>query len=169
MRKPNKDKATPEKAVIPTQNSDPVSEIRAAWHSLYQLGDDALARSKEALERGDITAFFAAQESFKLTRNAIKTLRPVGDLAFHARKFKLGRKISTGGPIRKAIAKLLQKNRSFKNPDLWAALSAKAPKGWTFFDNAQGKYIEGPNFAEDHMVYRRFCTVCGEERKKLKL
>jgi hypothetical protein len=83
-------------------------------------------------------------------------------------KFTDGRKAGTGGPIRKAIAKVLKKNYGYKNPDLWAALSAKPPKGWTFFDNSQGQYIEGPNFAEDHMVYRRFCTVCGEERKKLR-
>ncbi len=93
-------------------------------------------------------------------------------LDFHTtevgRKFIKGRKPNTGGRIRKAIAKVLKKNPDLKNPELWAVLAAKPPNGWEFCDNRQGKYIEGPNIKQDHMVYRRFCTVCGEERKKLK-
>lgn len=84
-------------------------------------------------------------------------------------KFSAGRKSGTKGPVRKAIEKLLKKAPNLKNPELWDALAAKPPRGWTFFNNHLGQYIEGPNPAEDHMVYRRFCTVCGEERKKLKL
>ncbi|MDO8262194.1 MAG: hypothetical protein Q7T21_03105 [Gallionella sp.] len=168
MKKPHEGKTTRGGKAIAPKPSDPADDIRAAWHGLYRLGDDALARSKEAAEKGDMTALMDAQASFALVRDALQKLRPLGDLAFLARKFKMGRKPSTGSPIRKAIAKVLKENPDFKNPDLWAKLSANPPKGWNFFNNRAGRYIEGPNFAEDHMVYRRFCTVCGEERKNLK-
>lgn len=168
MRKPHEGKTTREKKAIALKPPDPADDIRAAWHGLYRLGDEALARSKDGAEKGDMKSFFAAQKSFELVRDAMQKIRPLEALAFHARQFKLGRKSGTGGPIRKAIAKVLKKNPHFKNPDLWVALSANPPKGWQFFNNRAGQYIEGPNFAEDHMIYRRFCTVCGEERKKIK-
>lgn len=100
-----------------------------------------------------------------MMRQIVEKLVPA---AKTGKKFIAGRKPGAAGPIRKAIAKLLKKNPGFKNPDLWAALSANPPRGWNFFDNREGRYIEGPRIAEDHMVYGRFCTVCGEERKKLK-
>ena len=88
-------------------------------------------------------------------------------LADHGRKFP-GRKPGSGGPIRKAIARLLKASPTMENPELWAAVASKPPKGWTAFDNSQGKYLEGPA-ASDGMNYRRFCNVCSEERGKLKV
>lgn len=83
------------------------------------------------------------------------------------RKFRAGRKPNTGSIIRKKIASLLKKNPAMKNPELWAAVAARPPRGWTAYDNRVGKYLEGTK-ADDSMGYARFCTVCGEERKKIK-
>ena len=82
-------------------------------------------------------------------------------------KFKRGRKTNTPGPIRKAIARLLLKNPSMSNADLWAAVEAKPPRGWTVFNNRAGRYIEGPKTGSE-MKYARFCNVSAEERKKPK-
>lgn len=82
-------------------------------------------------------------------------------------KFTNGRKPGTGGPIRNAIAEILNENHDMKNPELWQEVTAKPPRGWIAYDNRQGKYFEGPT-VDDHMGQRRFFTVCGEERKKLK-
>jgi len=80
-------------------------------------------------------------------------------------KFTKGRKKNSGSLIRKAIAKLLKANPDMKNPELWAALKNKPPRGWNFCENRLGNYIEGPKMA--NMNYERFCNVCGEERKKV--
>lgn len=82
------------------------------------------------------------------------------------RLFTNGRKSGTGGPIRKAVAKLLKANPDLKNPELWIAVAAKPPKGWGAFDNRAGKYFEGA-MPKEGMNYERFCNVCGEERKKI--
>lgn len=82
-------------------------------------------------------------------------------------KFKRGRKPKTGGPIRKAIARLLAKSPDMKNAELWKAIDSKPPRGWTVCDNRSGKYIEGPK-ASDGMNYARFCNVAAEERRTRK-
>lgn len=82
-------------------------------------------------------------------------------------KFLRGRKPNTHGPIRKSIARLLMKSSSMKNPELWAAIAAKPPRGWQAFENLHGKYFEGPQ-PDKNMSYSRFCNVAGEERKRLK-
>jgi hypothetical protein len=90
-----------------------------------------------------------------------------GEQAEHGQRFKDGRKPGSSGPVRKAIAKFLAKNQAMKNPELWEAIKNKPPKGWQAYENARfGKYFEGPAGAK--MEYGRFCTVCGEERKKVK-
>lgn len=94
-----------------------------------------------------------------------------GDQAEHGQRFKDGRKPGSGGPIRKAIAKLLAKNPTMKNPDLWGAIKKKPPKGWSAEEPRYFNFepeLLGPNPETDHMSYRRFCTVCGEERRKVK-
>ncbi len=83
---------------------------------------------------------------------------------FADRKKQKGEGVS---PIRKAIAKLLTTTPAIKNPELWKMFTAKLPRDWKAFDNRQGKYLEGKT-AKEHMTYARFCTVCGEERKKNK-
>jgi len=81
------------------------------------------------------------------------------------KKFQEGRKPGTVGPIRKAITNLLKNHPELKNPDLWRKLAEKPPKNWEFVDRTE-KYIEGPKNRK--MKFGRFCTICGEERKKLK-
>lgn len=91
-----------------------------------------------------------------------------GEQAEHGQRFKDGRKLGSGGPVRKAIAKFLAKNPAMKNPELWEAMKKKPPRGWQTYENVRlGKYLEGPASTES-MKYGRFCTVCGEERKKVK-
>lgn len=88
------------------------------------------------------------------------------DAAGMGEKFKQGRRPSTGGKIRAAVAKLLKKNPAMKNLELWQAIAAKPPKGWEFFDNNLGRYAEGDGGA--NMGYPRFRNVAAEERQKLK-
>ena len=83
------------------------------------------------------------------------------------KKFTVGRKPGSVGPIRKEIEDLLKKNPTMKNTELWAAIGAKPPRGWQFYDNRAGKYIEGPK-SGDNMGYLRFCNVAWEERIKFK-
>jgi hypothetical protein len=81
-------------------------------------------------------------------------------------KFTRGRKKNTGSPIRKAIAKLLKANPAMRNPELWEAIKIKPPKGWVVYESVKlGKYIEGPKL--ENISHRRFCNICGEERKKI--
>lgn len=90
-------------------------------------------------------------------------LRPMAE---HGKKFP-GRKPNSGGPIRKAIARLLKNNPALANPELWAQIKDRPPRGFSVIDNSRAKLIDGPA-ADDGMRYRRFCNVCGEERRKLK-
>ncbi len=102
---------------------------------------------------------------YAISQGKSKGLRILaGEQAAHGQKFKDGRKQGSSGPIPKAIAKLLAKTPTMKNPDLWEAIKKKPPKGWSFCDNRIGKYIEGPNGKETG--YKRFCNLCGYERKK---
>lgn len=82
-------------------------------------------------------------------------------------QFSSGRKRGTGGPVRRAIAKALQKSPRLTSKALWEGFVSKPPKGWIFRDNHLGKYAEGPANAE--MKWGRFQNVCSEERKKLTL
>lgn len=82
-------------------------------------------------------------------------------------KFTKGRKPNTGGPIRKRIEKELAKNPAMKPLQVWDKIKSKPPKGWEFFDNAAGRYIEGPKGGQG-MGYPRFSEVCKEVRDKLK-
>lgn len=95
---------------------------------------------------------------------AAAMLRP---LAEHGKKFS-GRKPNSGGPIRKAVARLLKAQPALKNPELWAQIKKSPPRGFSVVDNTRRKFIDGPHQA-DGMEYPRFCNVCSEERKKLKL
>jgi hypothetical protein len=88
-------------------------------------------------------------------------------LADVGEKFSKGRKLGTGGPIRKAIARLLKKNPLLKNVELWNMLASRPPRGWQFYDRPKiGRYIEGPK-GGDGMSYARMRTVAAEERRKL--
>lgn len=137
------------------------------WQGLYRLMDLAIARGKAAIKDEDMQRLKEAMELNDLAREQMNLMRAMEDLAWSGRKFKLGRRPNTGGPIRKAIAKALKRQPAMKNPELWLALAAAPPRGWQFFDNRAGKYVEGPA-ADEIMSYARFCNVCSEERKALK-
>lgn len=91
-----------------------------------------------------------------------------GTLAATGKTFREGRKVNSVGPIRKAIAREVRKNPSLMPRYLWAILARKPPKGWEFFDNSEGKYIEGPKGGQG-MKYVHFSAVCKEEKDKLSM
>lgn len=86
--------------------------------------------------------------------------------AIKGKRFKPGRQAGAASPIRKAIAKLLEKSPDLKNEDLRSKIAANPPKGWAFYDNRAGKYFEGPS--NQNMSYARFCNVASLERGKLR-
>jgi hypothetical protein len=87
-------------------------------------------------------------------------------LAHTGEKFTTGRKPGSGGPIRKAIARLLKRHPDFRPRELWQKIAAHPPRGWSFHESPRlGKYIEGPK--GQNMNYGRFSNVCKEERDKL--
>ena len=114
-------------------------------------GPDAAQAAAQALRLGELLA--EARIKFRWEKAALT-----------GQKFIAGRKPGSGGPIRKAIARLLKKNPEMKNPELWEMLEAHPPQGWQFY--AERKYIEGPK-AGDGMSQGWFFSVCSEERKKL--
>jgi hypothetical protein len=128
-----------------------------------------LAVQTIAIERiGDIAerAIKRASKEAAASDIAIDLLNKLKPLLDQGKRFTSGRKVGTAGPIRKAIANLLAKNREIKNPELWKAIERTPPRGWTAYETPRlGKYLEGPNMK--NMGYPRFCTVCGEERKEV--
>lgn len=86
----------------------------------------------------------------------------------HGKKFP-GRKPGSIGPVRKFIRDKLAKNHAATNEELWAAIKAKPPKGWTPMDTTKfGRYIEGPP-GSDEVKWKSFCTYASDERKMLKI
>lgn len=121
---------------------------------------DVVAKAHWQLRRILDENEWRTKESLQAAQKVIHALATTGA------KFKQGRKVNTGGPIRKAIARELKRNPSLMPRHLWAKLASKPPKGWEFCDNSEGKYIEGPKGGEG-MGYARFSEVCKEERDKL--
>lgn len=146
--------------------TDPIDGIRATWQGLYRLMDTALAHSKAAANEEDFRRLRDALEVIDHARELMALVKTMDALAFEGRKFKLGRKLNTGGPIRRAIKRALKSQPAMKNPEIWESIAATPPRGWQFFDNRAGKYVEGPT-ASQIMSYARFCNVCAEERKAM--
>jgi hypothetical protein len=174
------------------KKADPIENVRSAWQSLYPLIDDPLARMRSAAEKlveleAKVKAATTDREElhyrkawiaqFELLKresdslnsawHATQQFRQVQKLALHGRKFKLGRKLNTEGPIRRAIARVLKREGVLKPRELWGMLADNPPRGWTFHVNRLGKYIEGPK-AGQGMSYAHFSNVSKEERDKLK-
>lgn len=105
-----------------------------------------------------------AENEQRASKSRLEGQKVIHEFALTGIKFRKGRKVNTGGPIRKAIIRELKKHPDMKNPELWDALVDRPPKGWEFCDNRQGRYAVGPH--GQPMSYARFCNVCGEERKK---
>ena len=122
-------------------------ELQAALRAEYEQ------RQRIATEKAKGAAL-TAEENAEIER-----------LVTLGKRFTAGRKLGTKGLIRKTIARLLTKTPRMKNADLWEAIANKPPKGWSAYDNSQGKYLEGPE--NENMGYKRFCNVASEERKNL--
>lgn len=133
--------------------------LRMLCHIFFVRGfierGDAARASRYAVMLGSIMA--EASIKFRWEAHALK-----------GEKFPPGRKLGSGGQIRKAIARRLAKDGDLKNSDLWASVKANPPRGWTVYDEgSMYRRIEGPK-GGDEMSYRRFCNVASEERKKMR-
>jgi hypothetical protein len=119
----------------------PNPSVERARRTIQKLLDDGLSEDsigqrvteaeKDALTFPAIvadTAAFAqsvyelAHIRYAISLGKLRGLRLLaGEQAEHGQRFKDGRKLGSGGPIRKAIAKLLVRNPAMKNPELWKA------------------------------------------------
>lgn len=113
-----------------------------------------------------VASMFAGRELASLTAH-LRDAHAMLPSYTLGKKMRAGRKPGTPGPVRLAIRRYLKKNPAAKNQEIWAALQAKPPRGWTFMENRLGRYIEPPSGTQG-MEYRRFLNVCSEERKSLK-
>ena len=107
------------------------------------------------------------------------TLRDVGEVlapldgllpkGAHGAKFQ-GRKAGALGPLRREVRKALKKSPSAKNGAIWEALRVRKLKGWQFFDNPQGRYVEidSANEGRKSTSYESFRNTVSLERKGLK-
>jgi len=89
------------------------------------------------------------------------------DAAATGRKFHKGRKVGAVSPVRKRVAQILKNSPSATATEVWTAAARQPPKGYQFFENTLGRYIEGPEVG-DNMGWSRFQNVVSEERKKVK-
>lgn len=89
-------------------------------------------------------------------------------LALHGKQMRQGRKEGTIGPVRTFIRKMLAKKPKATNEELWTAIKAKPPRGWTPMETVMyGRYIDPP--AGRHEVkWKSFCSYAALERKRLK-
>ena len=128
---------------------------------------EAAAANVESATRAYLElSHIQAENEQRVSKTMLEGQKVIHDFALTGIKFRKGRKVNSGGPIRKAIARELNKNSALKPRQIWGILTSKPPKGWEFFDNSAGKYIEGPK-GGDGMGYTRFSEVCKEERDKL--
>jgi len=166
----------------------PLPRLEHARRIVYQLGNDGFTAEQIAKFTTDSMAdkwmvpgtvrdsgafIHAVNElahiKYALSLPAKECLKLLaGELAAFAVPFKdnSNKKPRTPSAIRKAIARELKKDAGLMPRHLWAKLASSPPKGWEFFDNSAGKYIEGPK-GGDGMGYARFSEVCKEERDKL--
>jgi hypothetical protein len=115
---------------------------------------------RSSMKRGEV----AAKEALLLGK-LLSTFRHTRSRTFKlGQKFAAGRRPGSGGPIRKAIARLLATNPSMKNAELWDTIAAKPPRGWRLWQDRDGhRHIDGPKGIPG-MGYARFCTIASEER-----
>lgn len=163
----------------------PLPRLEHARRIVYRLGKDDFSAAQiaefvtaemcgneityllahPAVARQDINELAHIKYALSLPDNECLEML-AGTLAVTGVKFRKGRKVNSVGPIRKAIARELKKNASLMPRHLWEILASKPPKGWEFFSNNAGKYIEGPKGGEG-MGYAHFSGICKEERDKL--
>lgn len=139
--------------------ADEIRELRAAARRLRT----AIAEKNWiAAERADA----AANTTYLRMR-----LVYASPLASAGRKFlENARKPGSFGWFRQGIAQFLKRRHHLvllKPRAVWDELAEKPPKSWTFKDNRQGRYIEGPNGVKN-VNYSHFSNVLKEEQDKLK-
>jgi hypothetical protein len=99
-------------------------------------------------------------------------------LSLTGRKFTTGRKPGAVGPVRAAVRRQLKRLPQTTAAKIWDSLKVKPPKGLTFYDRQDNKYIEIdmkaikgklPPEAErfKEVKYRRFLNIVSEERRLL--
>lgn len=90
------------------------------------------------------------------------------DLVIHGKQMRRGRKEGTIGPVRKFIRKILAKKPKATNEELWTAIKAKPPTGWTPLETERyGRYIDPPAGRQE-VKWKSFCTYAALEKKLLK-
>ena len=106
---------------------------------------------------------FAWVSYLSLAMRVGKSLENLTPVARLGKKFSSGRKVGTVGPVRAAIRRYLKKRPYAKTAEIWGHFESKPPRGWEFFNNRLGRYIEtkGP----ESTSYRRFGNIVSEERK----
>jgi hypothetical protein len=140
------------------EKSEAAKEIRAV-HILRR------AHALQAFKTGNTDLAFAWINFLFAAMRASKRQEFLLPLSRTGKKFSVGRKVGTVGPVRAAIRRYLKRSPTARTAEIWSSLESKPPRGWEFFDNRFGRYIEtnGP----ESTSYRRFGNIVSEERKLL--
>ena len=123
------------------------------------------AQALQARKDGNKDLAFAWLNFLKAARLAGKRMAFLLPLSKTGQKFVSGRKPGSVGPVRLAIRRYLKRQPQARAAQIWAALSAKPPKGMTFYDNRLGKYIE--TNGQPDTQYRQFANLVSMERRLL--
>ena len=95
----------------------------------------------------------------------------LASLADTGAKFTTGRKPQAVGPLARAVRKHLKDCRDDNPEAVWVALAAHPPKGMTFQNNRQGRYVEFDKRTFKGNLknsdYRNFANTVYRERKRL--
>ncbi len=103
------------------------------------------------------------QATNRILNEANKGLAP---LAKKGSKFKSGKPKGSLSPLATAVKNYLTKHHKASAKQVWTSLASKPPKGHTFCDNPQGRYVEYET-AGKNTNYRRFQNIVSEQRREL--
>lgn len=123
------------------------------------------AQALQARKDGNLELAFAWLNFLKAARLAGKRMAFLLPLSQTGKKFVSGRKLGSAGPVRLAIRRYLKRQPQARAAQIWTALSAKPPKGMSFYDNRLGKYIETDG--QPDTQYRQFANLVSMERRLL--
>lgn len=142
------------------------AEGKAAGAELRERRRKAV-RALQREQSGEVSeSGWGAHVEFVIVRlRAIERERHVLPLAKTGKKFIAGRKKGAVGRVRKAIRATLKKHPELSNPDLWENLKLAPPRGWEFYGNRLGEYIEHPDGSTSRA---QFNNICGEERRRIR-
>ena len=123
------------------------------------------AQALQAHKDGNKDLAIAWLNYLALAMRAGKRMEFLLPLSRTGKKFVSGRKPGAAGPVRLAIRRYLKRQPQARAAQIWAALSAKPPKGMAFYDNRLGKYIETEG--QPDTQYRQFANLVSMERRLL--